>query len=73
MTVFVRIDAARCARCGPKSDFLLRSRAHPEGRRYPLPVTLDAAVIERTPWVCADCQARYGVRRQITLDMEVVA
>lgn len=63
---FVRIDAARCPTCGPKGDFLLR------GRRYPLPVTVDADVVERTPWICGDCKVRFDVRRKLVLDVEVV-
>lgn len=69
---FVRIDAAHCPSCGPKTDFLLKTSRHPEGQRYPLPVTLKAEVVERSPWICGDCQARYDVRRRLELDVEVV-
>lgn len=57
---FVRIDEARCPNCGPKGAFRFK------GREYPLPVTLDMAVVEQTPWRCGDC------RNKIDLQVEVV-
>lgn len=56
---FVRIDRARCKRCGDKDALRIR------GRDYPLPVTLDMDVVERTPWRC-------GCRQPVTLEVEVV-
>ena len=56
---FVRIDRATCKRCGEKGGLLVR------GRYYSLPVTVDAHILERVPWVCA-------CRRKIELDVEVV-
>ena len=35
------------------------------GKFYPLPVTVDAHILERVPWVCA-------CRNKISLDVEVV-
>lgn len=45
-TKFIRIDVARCPKCGPKRAFRYK------GRDYDLPVTVDMAVAERTPWRC---------------------
>ena len=56
---FVRIDRAVCKHCGEKPALVVG------GRRYPLPVTMDAAIVEATPWVCA-------CRRAVTLDVEMV-
>ena len=56
---FVRIDRAVCKRCGEKGGIVVR------GTFYPLPVTVDAHILERVPWVCA-------CRNKIALDVEVV-
>ena len=56
---FIRIDRASCKRCGDKAALVVR------GRAYPLPVTLDAAIVEATPWVCA-------CRRKVQLDVVMV-
>ena len=50
---YVRIDAARCKRCGGKPR--LRIRQNGRVREYELPVTMDMAVVERTPWLCGTC------------------
>ena len=59
MTKFVRIDRATCRNCGDKGALVVK------GRPYPLPVTLDAAIVEATPWVC-QC------RRKVDLDLTMV-
>ena len=60
-TRFVRIDAAHCPRCGNYKRAL-----RVNGQEYDLPVTMDMAVVERTPWRCGKC------RGKIRLDVEVV-
>ena len=57
---YVRIDRAHCKGCGDKAALKVK------GVEYPLPATMDAAVVERTPWRCGDCRGR------IELDVEVV-
>ena len=59
-TKFIRIDRARCPRCGDKGALKVR------GQEYNLPVTVDMAIAERTPWLCGDC------RRKIDLTVEEV-
>lgn len=56
---FVRIDRAHCRNCGDKRALRLRNTDHS------LPVTLDAEIVERTPWKC-ECG------RQVELDVEMV-
>jgi len=56
---FVRIDEARCPNCGPKRAFRHR------GREYDLPITMDAVVVERSPWKC-ECG------KKIQLEVEMV-
>ena len=63
---YVRIDEARCPRCGPKAALLAN------GKRYELPIQMSAAVVERAPWVCGDCVRRYDVRRKLELTVEVI-
>ena len=50
---FVRIGAARCNRCGGKPR--MRIRRGERVNKYELPVTMDMAVVERTPWKCGTC------------------
>ncbi len=57
---FLRILEARCPGCGPKESLLYR------GRRYELPIIVDMARAEHTPWRCGDC------RQRITLEAEEV-
>ena len=56
---FVRIDRARCQKCGPKRALRVR------GLDHNLPVTVDMEIAERTPWKC-ECGAK------IDLEVEVV-
>jgi hypothetical protein len=58
-TKFIRIDEANCPRCGPKGAMVVK------GHRYAMPVTMDMAVVERTPWKC-ECGEK------IKLEVEVV-
>ena len=62
-TKFVRIDRARCRNCGDKRALRVRQGLRIVQRD--IPVTVDAAVVERTPWRC-ECG------RQVELDIEVV-
>lgn len=57
--IFVRIDEARCKKCGPKRALRVN------GREYDLPVTTDAVIVERTPWRC-ECG------QKIALEVEMV-
>lgn len=62
-TEFVRIDRAYCKTCGDKRALRIK-----QGLRIierDLPVTLDASVIERTPWKC-QCG------KQVELDVVIV-
>ena len=60
---FVRIDRAYCKNCGDKRALRVKQGVRVIERD--IPVTVDAAVVERTPWKC-ECG------KQIQLDVEVV-
>ena len=62
-TKFVRIDEARCKRCGPKRA--VRVKLGERIIQRDLPATMDMAVVERTPWRC-ECG------QKIDLEVEVV-
>ena len=66
-THFVRIDRAHCKNCGDKRALRVNvgSVHMPKIIERDIPVTLDAAVVERTPWRC-----QCGL--QVSLDIEVV-
>ena len=61
--VFVRIDRAYCKNCGDKRTLRVKQGLRVIERD--LPVTIDAEVVERTPWRC-QCG------RQVELDVEIV-
>ena len=62
-TKFVRIDRAHCKKCGDKRAMRVQQGLRVVERD--LPVTVDADIVERTPWRCI-CGGR------ISLDVEVV-
>lgn len=62
-TTFVRIDRAYCKNCGDKRALRVKQGLRVIERD--IPVTLDAAVVERTPWKC-QCG------KQVSLDIVVV-
>lgn len=62
-TQFVRIDRAYCKNCGDKRALRVKQGLRVIERD--IPVTLDAAVVERTPWRC-QCG------KQVELDVVIV-
>ena len=62
-TKFVRIDRAYCKKCGDKRALRVQQGLRVIERD--LPVTLDADVVERTPWRCI-------CAKQVELDVVIV-
>lgn len=60
---FVRIDRAHCKNCGDKRALRVKQGVRVIERD--LPVTIDAGVVEHTPWRC-QCGGK------ISLDVEIV-